>query len=301
MHIYTGYGFCIHSEISIPELTASSGEPDITVCIGKISAAQKQTADSAQHFLGYLERAGTALIEEGRQITLEPETGADESLLRSTITGPAMSIILRQRGFLVLHASSIAIGNEAVAFIGGSGWGKSTLASAFHAQGHNILTEDVTAIKIGTSRPIVIPSFPQLRLWKEAAISLGHDVNYLPPIEPNSQKLLYQFSHGFQQTPLPLKQIYVLAKGVEHKIDQLSPQDAFAALICHTRGANLLKSPAFVTSHLHQCANLISNAESYRFTRKPGLEELARLVKMIEDNVVKELNIDTNTLKLNSV
>jgi len=287
MHSYTGYGLCIHSEIPIPELNECSGEPDVTVCVRKISNAQKQSIDSAQNFLGYLQGTGTALITEGRWITLEPDAGVDESLLRSTITGPAMSIILRQRGFLVLHASSVAIGNEAVAFIGGSGWGKSTLASAFHMKGYNILTEDVMAIRTGIDRSLIIPSFPQLRLWTEAATSLGHNTDYLPPVEPNSQKLSYQFSHGFQQTPLPLKQIYTLAKGLEHKIEPLSPQTAFNELLRHTRGVNLLKSPAFVTSHLHQCASIIKNTSLYRFTRKPGLEEMSKLVKLVEENVLQ--------------
>lgn len=49
---------------------------------------------------------------------------------------------LNLRGESVLHASAVAIGNRAVAFMGASGMGKSTLATLLCAHGARLITDD---------------------------------------------------------------------------------------------------------------------------------------------------------------
>jgi len=285
MYSYIAYNLCIHSEFPLPELIPAEDVPDVVVRRGNLdSVEQKLIAAQGDRVFGRLPGIAAFLIENGRQITVEP-LAEDESMLSPSILGAAMSVILRQRGMLVLHASSVAINGRVIAFMGGSGWGKSTLANAFHAKGYPVLTDDVLAIDMQSTSPVVIPAFPQFKLCHDAAVALGHDTDTLKPLFPSALKLSYKLTQGFQQTPLPIHGIYVLDKGDRHQITRLKPQDAFAELIRHTRSPNLLSPSAFAAPHLRQCAELIQRVVFSRFTRQPSLVDLPVLVKLVEEDL----------------
>ena len=67
-----------------------------------------------------------------------------------------------------------------VAFLGASGWGKSTLAAQLYACGHEFVADDVLAVRLAESRPAVVSGIPHLKLWPEAAITMGEAVHNLP-------------------------------------------------------------------------------------------------------------------------
>ena len=69
-------------------------------------------------------------------------------------------MLLQQRGYLVLHASAVAAGGTAVAFLGHAGWGKSTTAAALYAQGYGLVTDDVLAVEMSSGRLMVPPGEP---------------------------------------------------------------------------------------------------------------------------------------------
>jgi hypothetical protein len=285
MIIYKAYNLCIGSQLCLPELVESEGKPEVIIRFGKADDATETQHNAGKNFHGEVAEVGKFLIYQGREIIIDPVPGVDEALLRTILLGPILCVLLRQRGLLVLHASGVNINNKAVAFMGGSGWGKSTLATAFHTNGYDVLTDDVMPIQIGTGCPIVFPAYPQFKIWPEAASSLGQDTASLSPIYQDAPKLSYKFARGFQQTPLPLQRIYVLAKGTEHEITTLQPQDAFVELVRHSRAISLVTDPEFVADHLRLCSELIKNVSFSRFTRKPSLEDLPELVKLVEDDL----------------
>jgi hypothetical protein len=287
MYSYTAYNLCIHSEICLPELTVCEGSPDVIVRLGNLDNIGKETLDYGRQVLGELPGVGRLFIEDGRQITAELAPGVDESVLPANILGSGMSVLLGQRGLLVLHASSVAINGKAVAFMGSSGWGKSTLAAAFHAQGYPVLSDDVLPIQTDGEQPLVLPAFPQFKLAPEAAMSLGHDPASLSALFPNAAKLSYKFTHGFHQTPLPLQRIYVLGMGTHHKITRLHPQEIFPELVCHSRSRSALISPEFVAAHLRQCTKVIQKVSFCRFIRQPSLADLPYLVKLVENDLAQ--------------
>lgn len=143
MKSYKAYNLCIASELQLPELIETKGEPDVIVRFGKVDNATAMRHDGGQNLLGEVPEIGEFFIHDGREILMNPLPGVDEALLRTVLLGPVLCVLLRQRGLLVLHASCININHKGVAFMGGSGWGKSTLATAFHTKGYDVLTDDV--------------------------------------------------------------------------------------------------------------------------------------------------------------
>ncbi|MEA5598340.1 hypothetical protein [Rivularia sp. UHCC 0363] len=285
MKSYNIYELCITSELSFPELSEIEGTPDVNIRFGKVNHPIATPPENNKIVVGELPEIGKFLIRDGKEIIIEPVTGLDDSLLRTVILGPVLCVLLRQRGLLVLHASCININHKGVAFMGGSGWGKSTLATAFHTQGYDVLTDDVLPIKIEKNQAVVFPSYPQFKLCPDAATSLGQDTQNLLPVSKNSFKVAYKLQKGFQKNPIPLQQIYVLDKGNEHKISKLQPQETFVELMRHTRAMKSVTEQDFFAEHFRLCSELIKNVSFSRFTRKPSLADLPLLINLIEEDL----------------
>ena len=145
MYRYAAYGLGIHSELLLPELMASEAEADVDVVVRLGTLAPSVlVADPSPYCLyetdegAYIfwKEVGTLLIRGGSEIVVERAPNVEESRLRLLLLGAAMGVLLHQRGLLVLHASAVEVCDGAAIFLGGRGWGKSTVAAALHARGH---------------------------------------------------------------------------------------------------------------------------------------------------------------------
>ncbi len=90
-----------------------------------------------------------------------------EHLFHNTIVPLLLSI----RGRAVYHAGAVRVNDGAVVFMGASGSGKSSLATAFALSGYPFLTDDVLPIGDGLP-PIACPHAPSVRLWKSSVDGL---------------------------------------------------------------------------------------------------------------------------------
>jgi len=298
--IYFAYNLCIQSQLPLPELSAANEKldnqaqiPDITIHIRQLTDSDFDLVDGGNCFLGSSSidglDVGKFFVQNGSQIIIEPVPGVEEGLVRSMILGSAIPVLLRQRGLLVLHASCVSINGEAVAFLGNSGWGKSTLASAFHQQGYALLTDDVLAIQVEGDHPITFPSYPNVRLLADSASSLGYEFDNLSVVHSACSKRNNLLSEGFSQSPLPIKQIYALENvaAAENAIQILSVQEIMVELLRHSRATNLLTTPEFVKAHFQQCTSLIKSVPIRRLKRKRSLTALSEIVKLVEADIAE--------------
>ncbi|MGH7767348.1 MAG: serine kinase [Candidatus Binatia bacterium] len=291
MFCYTAYGLGIHSFLPLPELVAGNGKADVIFQPGKVNGANLQALDELRSFKATsteacysMEGVGRFLVRAGKEVVVDPSPGADERTIRLCLLGPVAGLLLHQRGWLTLHASAVAVGGNAVAFIGGQGWGKSTLAAAFHVRGHGMLADDVTAIQTDSDHPVVLPAFPQLKLWPNSIVALGDAPESLPVVHPDLTKRAFRVTSGFAHAPLPLKRIYVLALGERVEIESLSPQEGLVELIGHSYaarfGKELLQATGMAT-HFKQCARVVQNTSVFRFRRPASLSVLDEHVSLL--------------------
>jgi hypothetical protein len=81
------------------------------------------------------------------------ENGTRAELMPILFAGTVLAFYLTVRHQLVLHASAVARGDRALAFVGQSGRGKSTLAALAAAAGARVVTDDVLLVDVqGTPR-----------------------------------------------------------------------------------------------------------------------------------------------------
>ncbi|GAB1545533.1 hypothetical protein NUACC21_82090 [Scytonema sp. NUACC21] len=306
MFAYFAYNLCIHSELPFPELVSceampevSKKLPDVIISFRKISNLEVEAADGENRLLGFIDnpQVGRFLVEFGTKIVVEAAPGIEQDLLRPCILGPLFAVLLRQRGLLVLHASSVVIDGRAVAFLGQSGWGKSTLANAFYNQGYILLTDDVMAVQVEAQYPITFPSYPYVRLLPDSAASFGYDFKSLALIHTGAAKRNNHLNRGFLQTPVPLKQIYVLENVgcSRNEIENFQPQEALVELIRHSRATNILTTQSFVSSHLVQCTELLKKVSVSRLRRQKSLAALLNIVKLVEEDLAQTALVSRST------
>jgi hypothetical protein len=171
----------------------------------------------------------------------EPLTLADTA---TYLLGPVLGFVMLLRGIVCLHASAVAIGNEAIALLGPAGSGKSTTAAAFAERGYSVLAEDVVTLDDRGDRFLVRPGYPCIRLWPPAVKALYGSETHLPRLTPNWDKCYLDLSERFQGEPLPLAAIYHL--GERHhdaRAPYVEPLDRTAglmALVANTYATKLM-------------------------------------------------------------
>lgn len=136
------------------------------------------------------------------------------------LLGPVLGFLLRLRGVICLHASAVALNNQAVAFVGDAGAGKSTTAAALAQRGYPVISDDIVALDERDGAFFVPPAYPYLCLWPPSVRILYGAEKALPALSPNYDKrqlALSENSLGFEARPLPLAAIYLLG--------ERSPQD----------------------------------------------------------------------------
>lgn len=293
--LYVAYGLRISSALPLPELVfaedVEDAPIDVTIQLGSVdqrpSGPSERSCLSATADETYLfwEHAGAFLVRGGREIIVDPIPGVEERVLRICILGPALGVLLHQRGYFVLHASAVAIAGESVAFLGEKGWGKSTIAAALHRRGHGVVADDVTAIQVARDCPLVYPGFPQLKLWPETVASLGDNPETLPRLDPHLEKRARRVVQGFPSTPRPLRRIYVLAEGTTQEIEPLQPQEALIELIRHSYGPRFLQPIG--ASHFRLGASVVKNVTVCNLKRPRSLPALSSLARLVEEDLAQ--------------
>ena len=190
--VYALYGLRVHSEIPLPAPIAPSDLPpyDLQVCWGerKIISDNLPAGTIVSQLL--LENGnGYTLVNTGNGYALSfhrtSEVWIDPALQTARVhlaanvhpgiagllvIGNVIAIVLDLHGESVLHASAVAMNGNALAFLGQSGMGKSSLAALCCANGARFVTDDLLRVQSDATGWQCFPGTGQLRLRKDAAI-----------------------------------------------------------------------------------------------------------------------------------
>lgn len=283
---YSVFGLLLQSNFPIPELTvvdrdanrsslelASHGAVAIHLNASpETSLASQSQPEELSYASSYKDEAGNPALTiwksarsrylrlayfDGTQFWLDREGTEIWATWPSNLTiedtaayllGPVLGFMLRVRGVTCLHASAVAFGEKAVAFVGSEGAGKSTTAAALARQGHAVLSDDVVALAEHNGSFFVHPASPYLCLWPESVESLYGSAEALPRFSPNYEKRclsLQKQDLRFETRALPLATIYILGDRRADPapvVEEISPQRAFFALVANTFATNTLDS-----------------------------------------------------------
>jgi len=162
-------------------------------------------------FQYWVDGGGWFLVEPGVPRVTVPI--ADDAIRREErLWGLPLLLCFAARGDLPLHAAAVDVGGEAVLIGAPRTFGKTTLAAAFLAAGHRVLSEDITCLRL---RPHVqiVPGPAMLRVRADVAGDL--DLRHADPVGGDEARVHLAVAERARGTcdPVPLRAIVVLREG----------------------------------------------------------------------------------------
>lgn len=285
-HLYSVFGLTLASDLPLPELypaKASGAAVDIEIVLGDIpidpvSAPEGLSMHQAGALLTVAD-AGRYLISDGRRILIEARPDGSERHLRLYLLGSAMGVVLHQRHLLPLHANAIEVSGRAIAFMGASGAGKSTMAAWFHDRGCTVLADDVCVVTSSKSgEPIAQPGIPRLRLWRDALESSGRDADAFEHAFDDADKYNVPTEGDRAGRPLPLGAIYLLdapeSDADKQAITRLTGIDAMDALVSNVYRGGYAPMLGALPSLIAVCRTLAGQVPVFSVRRVWGRERL---------------------------
>jgi hypothetical protein len=275
---YTVFGLSLQSNQQIPELPLAKKSPAGPAVAIHLNVSPVRTGivpsdpEVLTYISAYKDEAGNPALKmwkigsgnfsrlaysDGTQFWLDRQgselwaTWPENLTIEDTATyllGPVLGLLLRLRGVTCLHASAVAFGESAVAFVGSEGAGKSTTAAALARRGHAILSDDVVALAERNGSFFVQPGYPYLCLWPESVESIYGSAEALPRFSENYEKRRLSLGKQelrFAERALPLGAIYILGErrgDPAPLVQEIAPQAAFLSLVANTFATNILDS-----------------------------------------------------------
>ncbi|HXE62144.1 MAG TPA: hypothetical protein VN519_01310 [Bryobacteraceae bacterium] len=253
----------------------------MTIRLGSVTRTETPAAIDDER--AYPRGIGAFHIRDGREIIADLLPHADVGTVRTLLAGRLIGYLLRQRGYLALHASAIAIDGKAALFLGESGAGKSTTAAACYSRGHQVLADDVAAVCLADRGVELQPAWPGLRLLDDSRKAIGTQAQ---PADFLADKYLYRLSSAGKAGAVPVKRIYFLDY---HSDGELSVQSsavrgvsAVALLNAHSLVRSWRADTRLRQVNLDRAAAVAGAAPVRRLARSRTLHLLPRLVDFVE-------------------
>ncbi len=313
MPVYRVSGFAFQSEVVFPELTPV-GRAAARVRFGLARDARgdqrprwyhrwrgpdgRDWATFGRVARGYLVRfprlAEFFVSADATEVRCAPERGVAAPEWRHLFLHQVLPLVIGEHGHLVLHASAVVTPAGAVAFLGGAGQGKSTLAASFWAAGHRLIADDCLRIDERGGRLVAVPSYPGVRLWPAALRRLRLGWDGARASAPASGKVLVSAPPGrgaLARAPVPLARVYVLGRPLPAgarpvaRIDPLTPRETMAALVAHLYRLDLgTERREALARDFDRLASVAARLSARRLRLRRGLGALPAVHEAIDND-----------------
>jgi hypothetical protein len=260
MQSYTISGHTFRSRISLPELVAGD-KPRVDFTV-ELCASPENAFSPARwthhwyspdgtvwlafahietgHLLRFPKLADFVISTDARSVCCYPGSDVPYATVRHLLLNQVIPLVLSQLGRLVLHAAACDTPHGAIAYLGTTGTGKSTLAASFGLQGFPILADDCLLVEEQNGAVLGRPSYPGIRLWPESVSALFTRKPALQPLAHYTEKRRLLFEQPQPKGPVPLAAIYRLSQpdetgeSTEIAIEPMRTSEALLEIIKHT-------------------------------------------------------------------
>lgn len=278
---YRAYGLSMESDLELPGLPPDPKTGHDTVLIQAESLAEPPDPASDSKWIEpqvarlYWADIGQFEISGGARIhhRIHDDCRANPGAFVQALLGPAMGLLLQQRGQYPLHASAIEFAGGALALLGDSGAGKSTLAQGLVGEGFRLITDDIAALRREAGETLVEPGLGALRLWPETLAGASMSEDDWPRLHQETDKRRVEVA----QLPLDacaLRAAVVLEFGEHIGIEQLASAEALMAFSRNIYYPELTLDAGQGPGIFAQAADLLEGVAVYRLTRPRDLQQM---------------------------
>ena len=194
------------------------------------------------YWIPWTQDLGVWIAQNGLEAELVVRQDAESIKVGGALTIGLTSVIagasLNLQKYVAIHSNAVSFQDRAVAFVGTSGRGKSTLSTYCASQGLGFITDDVLVVD---EDKLVYPGNPRVKLYTHTAEALGlknpYQTEYKAFFEPSK---IGSFLHC---QPVPLGIIYLLEINNQDSniySQVLTPSEAVFELLKHSYYASAL-------------------------------------------------------------
>ncbi len=228
---------------------------------------------------------------DGRRITCRRFDGVSEESFQVYLLGQAISFALVKSGLEPLHATCVVIDGIAIALLGDSGYGKSSLAACFLEAGHRLLTDDLLVAQEVSGGFQIHPGPPRIKLFPEMAQRfLGESVSGVPMISDTRKLVMLLEPRHVCPHAAPLAAIYAIAapddaaqeQGV--RIESVPSREAFVLLM-----NNIFNYVIVDSKRLQRQFKLTARLAAVAPVKKLSYARLASGLPLVRDAIVNDL------------
>lgn len=307
LHHYHAFGLRIASALELPELHPGDAPGSTEVPADVKIGFERRSGGGEEPDEPSVEVAGSAAIlrfegirftvEGGSAIAIAAPAETAERDVRIWLLGTVAAALLHQRGYLPIHANVVALpGGGAAAFAGESGAGKSTLAAWMEAAGHDVLTDDLCAVRLVDGLPCVFSGVPRMKLWPDSLGALGRASDGLEKVAWDLDK----YHVPLRRAPLPgslepvrLVRIYLLGRagaGEPFAVRRLSGVDAALGVLANAFRWHLgQRIHGDRATQFDQCLELARHAAVFQLDRSWDLDRFDEDARRIERHLLTPL------------
>ena len=214
-----------------------------------------------------------------------PVPGIAHHTLEHLFRNQVLPLAQSKLGKLVFHGSAVEIGTGAIAFLGASGRGKSTIAAAFAVNRTRFLTDDGLVIEPNEQGDfLALPSHPSIRLWQDSQERLlNKGTPMTPSLEYTSKR---QFLSGdliqFCDLARPLRAAYFLGDGsaTSITIERLTRAESMMAWVQHSFLLDV-EDQDLLTQNFEGIARLVTSINCYHLDYPRNYETLNHVMDAV--------------------
>jgi hypothetical protein len=176
---------------------------------------------------------------DGRAVECRLEDAASVEWFQTYLLGVVLSFALLKLGHEPLHAAVVVVDGKGVAFLGDSGYGKSTLAASFVRDGYRILTDDLLIIRDVDGVLCALPGPPRIKLFPQMARCVQPGKRFDVPADADNEKVILPLArHEMHFAPVPLHAFFILDEPQDRtgrlSVVRLSLRESFVAILAAT-------------------------------------------------------------------
>ncbi|MBU7580946.1 MAG: hypothetical protein KAF27_10830 [Porphyrobacter sp.] len=252
---------------------------------GTVKAEFRRAGDG--FMLRFPGEADFAIAAGGTQVTGWPAPDVAHDHFISLFNNAILPLIGDHAGGLFLHGSAVAIDGRAVAFLGESGDGKTTLAGAFAKAGHPFLTEDVIELVADGADYLLQPKPSGLRLYADSAEWL---IGAPTGADSSDDKIdvTGAMALPFAAAPAPLAALVLLGSDHEAALSLAPVPQAVAVqhLLPHSFVLDVEDKPR-LRAHFSRIVGLATKVPCYTLDYTRRYDELPRVIAAIIAQIAK--------------
>jgi hypothetical protein len=233
---------------------------------------------------------------DSRRVMCCPDVGTQSYTMWHLLLDQVLPLHLASQGEFVLHASSVATGDEphgrAILFLGESGAGKSSTAIGCSLVGATLLGDDFALISLDTDPPAVTPANVGVRLWEEMVGAISPDEPGVPVAEFTSKMRIFPSAARSRAVtdPQPIGALVFLGPrlpaGSEPLLENISSAKAFMHLLEGSYRVTV-SDPEDRLRAMDQAARLVNSVPSVRLSMPENVDDLSssceRVLELVQD------------------